>query len=126
MTRTVTNWIETLAQVAYKPYMEIDVTKKKINAIEEQISQLQSVNATSSSDDLIVIDQQLSTLNNRVTLMENNVSNNTTKIGVHTTDIAALQNRIVDLETTVNTQSQLISELTARLDVLETKNKLYF
>ena len=202
MTRTVTNWIETLAQVAYKGYMEVDVTKQKITALEEQISQLQSVDVSSftdqifkteittipyrnvsspaieyyretfgdevsqsteviktleewikdlarhsymgyleviyvkeqisqlqsvqatsvsSGDDSIVIDQQLSTLNNKVTLIENNVSNNTNKIGVNATDISLLQNRIVDLETTVNTQSQLINELLTRIEAIESK-----
>ena len=54
-----------------------------------------------------------------MTVIENNTTTNTTKIGVHTTDIAALQNRIVDLETTVQTQTRLISELTTRLENLE-------
>lgn len=122
MTRPTTDWIKTLARIAYAPFMELPIINNKFTTIQEQISQLQSSAAsTTGGEDLLVIDQQLSTLNNRVTLMENNVSNNTTKIGVHTTDIAALQNRIVDLETTVNTQSQLINELISRIDVLEAK-----
>ena len=119
MTRSTTDWIKTLARIAYAPFMELPIINNKFATIQEQISQLQSSAASTTGDDLLVIDQQLSTLNNRVTLMENNVSNNTTKIGVHTTDIAAMQNRIVDLETTVNTQSQLINELISRIEALE-------
>ena len=97
----------------------IDDMGRAIFDLENAISQMSTM--TTGGDDLLVIDQQISTLNNRVTLLENNTTTNTTKIGVHTTDIAAMLNRIVDLETTVQTQSRLISELTTRLEALEQK-----
>ena len=96
---------------------EIDDMGRAIYDLEQAISQMSTM--STGGDDLIVIDQQISTLNNRVTLLENNTTTNTTKIGVHTTDISAMLNRIVDLETTVQTQSRLISELTSRIEILE-------
>ena len=99
---------------------DVKTMKEQISQLATYVAEAQSAVATMTTggDDLIVIDQQISTLSNRVTLLENNTTNNTTKIGVNTTDIAALLNRIVDLETTVQAQAQLISEMKSKLDSL--------
>ena len=99
---------------------DLDYISRTVDDIDRRVYELESAAiSTTGGDELLVIDQQISTLNKRVTVIENNTTTNTTKIGVHTTDIAALQNRIVDLETTVQAQTRLISELTTRLENLE-------
>jgi chromosome segregation ATPase len=113
-------------RIAYIEAYDIDYISREVTDLGHAVSDIEQTlsnltTSTTGGDDLIVIDQQISTLNNRVTLLENNTTTNTTKIGVHTTDIASLLNRIVDLETTVQTQSRLISELTTRLEALEQK-----
>ena len=101
---------------------DLDYISRTVDDIDRRVYELEAAAiSTTGGDELLVIDQQISTLNKRVTVIENNTTTNTTKIGVHTTDIAALQNRIVDLETIVQTQSRLISELTTRIELLEGK-----
>lgn len=112
----------TQKQFEFFYFNDYDILWNDVEAIKEQISQQQSVTATTTGgngDALLIIDQQIATLNNTVKSHTNSIQSLDTRTGSHTASIGSLENRINELETLVNTQKTLITELQNRLTLLE-------
>ena len=73
------------------------------NAIMHLLTKVQSLSETRSNTNEVT--------SSEFTLVKNQVDTNTTKIGVHTTDITALQNRVTDVETTNTSLKDRVASL---------------
>ena len=121
MSMTVVDWINQLAKVAYAPYCEMTITKNKLTSLESrslqnpsafEIRQTQRVDGymefyESKTYPINNVDDLAYAVDQSETALTSIISSNMMKIEV-------LQNRITDLETTVN-------ELLTRIEAIESK-----